>query len=108
MGDNGGCHRHRLDDGPQVASAQVKTNTTAATVKAQVQAAVQGVKAKRLTRMVDESLTGCSVYSPGRSVKPPVTYITRADKARVKAEARMLLNERRNDSDLVTFYSLTP
>jgi hypothetical protein len=68
----------------------------------------KNTKMTKLTRKIDDSLAGCSVYSVGRMAKPSQTYVTRADKARVRAEAEMLLRARRNDSDLVTYYTDVP
>jgi hypothetical protein len=56
-------------------------------------------------RRIDNSITSCFVYTTdGLKAKPPQTHITRADKARANAEARMLLKAGMNGSDLVTYY----
>ncbi len=59
----------------------------------------------RLSRMIDQSLKSCSVYSAkGLTAKPAQTHITRSDKARVRAEAHMLRTAGMVQSDLVTYY----
>jgi hypothetical protein len=59
----------------------------------------------RLSRMIDQSLESCFVYSAkGLTAKPAQTHITRSDKARVRAEAHMLRTAGMVQSDLVTYY----
>lgn len=59
----------------------------------------------RVTRIIPSSITACSVYpSNGLSAKPAQTHVTRSDKARVRAEAKLLQTATMAQSDLVTYY----
>jgi hypothetical protein len=90
---------------PDLASAQVKTGTTAGAVAPIVQKVI-----KKRARLVDPSIATCTMFgSNGKTIRPGVTHMTQGDHARIRAEHQMMsrATAQGNGDEAVYYEALT-
>ena len=86
-----------------VASAQVKTGTTAGATAPVTQEVV-----KKRARIIDPSVATCKMFgSDGKTPRPSMTHMTQADHARIRAEHGMMSRVRsQGNGDEAVYYDL--
>jgi hypothetical protein len=86
---------------PDLASAQVKTGTTAGVAAPVVK------KVVKRARLIDPSIASCKMFgSDGKTARPGVTHMTQGDHARVRAEHMMIREASKGNGDEAVYYDL--